>query len=37
MRKKELAKTYDPSGMEDQIYQNWEKNGYFHAKVKPDR
>ena len=37
MRKKELAKTYDPSGMEDQIYQNWEKNGYFHAKVNPDR
>jgi valyl-tRNA synthetase len=37
MRKKELAKTYDPSAMEDQIYRNWEEKGYFHAKVNPDR
>lgn len=35
--KKELAKTYDPSGMEDAIYQNWEKKGYFHAAVNPDK
>ena len=30
---KELAKTYDPSGMEARLYDKWEKNGYFHAKV----
>ena len=37
MKIKELAKTYDPSGMEDEIYKNWEEKGYFHAKVNPDR
>ena len=37
MRKKELAKTYDPAQMEDRIYQSWEQNGYFHAKVNPDK
>ena len=37
MSKKELAKTYDPSGMEDRIYRRWEEKGYFHAKVNPDR
>ncbi|MBQ7679142.1 MAG: valine--tRNA ligase [Butyrivibrio sp.] len=31
--KKELAKTYDPHGLEDRIYQNWEDKGYFHAEV----
>ncbi|MDD6039507.1 MAG: valine--tRNA ligase [bacterium] len=30
---KELAKTYDPKGIEDRIYKNWEEKGYFHAKV----
>ncbi len=30
---KELAKTYDPKGIEDRLYQKWEKNGYFHAKA----
>lgn len=30
---KELAKTYDPSGMEGRLYDKWEKNGYFHAEV----
>jgi valyl-tRNA synthetase len=30
---KELAKTYDPSSMEGRLYEKWEKNGYFHAKV----
>ncbi len=34
---KELAKTYDPKGMEDRIYQNWMEKGYFHAKVNPDK
>ena len=31
----ELAKTYDPSGMEGRLYEKWEKSGYFHA--VPDR
>ena len=30
---KELAKTYDPSGLEDRLYKKWEDNGYFHAEV----
>ncbi len=34
---KELAKTYDPKGLEERLYQKWEKNGYFHAKVNPDK
>ena len=33
---KELAKTYDPKGLEDRLYQKWMDNGYFHAKVNPD-
>ena len=32
---KELEKTYNPAGLEERLYQKWEKNGYFHA--KPDR
>ena len=31
--RKELAKTYDPRGIEDRIYQNWENKKYFHAEV----
>ena len=30
---KELAKTYDPKGIEDRIYQNWLNKKYFHAEV----
>ncbi|MCI8282026.1 MAG: valine--tRNA ligase [Lachnospiraceae bacterium] len=30
---KELAKTYDPKGIEDRLYQKWEDNHYFHAQV----
>ena len=30
---KELAKTYDPKGIEDRLYKKWEDNGYFHAEV----
>ena len=30
---KELAKTYDPKGMEDRLYSKWEENKYFHAEV----
>ena len=32
---KELAKTYDPKGIEDALYEKWENKKYFHA--KPDR
>ena len=34
---KELAKTYDPKGMEDSIYQRWLEKKYFHADVDPDK
>ena len=30
---KELAKTYDPKGLEDRIYQKWLDKKYFHAEV----
>ena len=30
---KELAKTYDPHGLEDRIYQKWLDKKYFHAEV----
>ena len=30
---KELAKTYDPKGIEDRIYQKWLDKKYFHAEV----
>ena len=31
--RRELAKTYDPQGIEDRIYKNWEDKKYFHAEV----
>ena len=30
---KELAKTYDPQGIEDRLYQKWLDKKYFHAEV----
>ena len=30
---KELAKTYDPSGIENRLYEKWETKKYFHAEV----
>ncbi len=33
--RRELAKTYDPQGIEDRIYKNWEEKKYFHAEVDP--
>ena len=30
---KELAKTYDPKGIEDRLYQRWLDKKYFHAEV----
>ena len=35
--KKELAKTYDPHGLEDRIYERWMEKKYFHATVNPDK
>ncbi len=35
--KKELAKTYDPHGLEDRIYQKWLDKKYFHAEVDEKR
>ncbi len=34
---KELAKTYDPHGMEDRIYEKWLAKKYFHAEVDHDK
>ena len=34
---KELAKTYDPKGLEERIYQKWLDNKYFHAEVNRDK
>ena len=31
--KKELAKTYDPKGIESRLYSKWEEKKYFHAEV----
>ena len=30
---KELAKTYDPKGIEERLYTKWMDNGYFHAQA----
>ena len=30
---KELAKTYDPKGIEDRLYEKWMEKRYFHAEV----
>ena len=30
---KELAKTYDPKGIEDRIYERWVEKKYFHSEV----
>ena len=34
---KELAKTYDPKGMEDRIYKDWMEKKYFHAETDRSR
>lgn len=31
------CKTYDPKGIEERLYTKWMDNGYFHAKVNPDK
>jgi len=32
-----MAKQYEPQKVEERIYDNWLKKGYFHAKVDPDK
>ncbi|MBQ6321399.1 MAG: valine--tRNA ligase [Lachnospiraceae bacterium] len=34
---KELAKTYDPKGMEDRIYARWLEKKYFHAEIDQNK
>ena len=34
---RELAKTYDPKGIEDRLYQKWLDKKYFHAEVDRSR
>ena len=34
---KELEKNYNPSEIEDKLYQKWLDNHYFHAKVNQDK
>ena len=34
---KELEKTYNPSAIEEKLYQKWLDNKYFHAKVNKDK
>ena len=34
---KELAKTYDPKGLEERLYQKWLDYKYFHAEVNRDK
>lgn len=34
---RELEKTYDPSLVEDRLYQKWMDNKYFHAEVNPNK
>ena len=36
-RSKELAKTYDPKGLEDRLYKKWLDKKYFHAEVDYNR
>lgn len=33
----DMQKTYNPNEFEKQIYKSWEENGYFKAKVNPDK
>lgn len=37
MPKRELARAYNPHEVEDKWYDYWMKNGYFYAKVNPEK
>ncbi len=32
-----IAKTYDPKQVEDRIYEEWQKKGYFHAEIDKEK
>ena len=32
-----MEKNYSPSDIEGRLYEKWQKNGYFHAEVNPDK
>lgn len=34
---KELAKVYDPKEVERRLYDEWQRQGYFHAEIDKDR
>ena len=34
---KQLEKVYDPKHVESRLYEFWEKSGYFHAEVDPNK
>ncbi len=34
---KQLEKVYDPKEVEQRLYDEWEKNGYFHAEVNKNK
>lgn len=36
MNKKQLSKSYNPIEFEDEIYENWERKGYFKPEVNKD-
>ncbi len=36
MNKKQLSKSYDPIEFEDEIYENWERRGYFKPEANND-
>jgi len=35
--KRNIAKTYDPSQVEERLYKQWMEKGYFHAKVDENK
>ena len=35
--KNNIAKTYDPSQVEERLYNEWCEKGYFHAEVNPEK
>ena len=37
MPKKELAKVYDPTQVEERLYAWWQEKGYFRGRVNPDK
>ena len=37
MAKHEIAKAYNHHEVEDKWYEYWMKNGYFYAKVNPEK